>query len=130
MKRPPNTATTSALWMVLLSAIAATAPAQSQQVDVTGTWLFEVQTSGGSGSPTFSFKQDGEQLTGRYHGQFGEAEVRGTVKGTAISFSFEVVVQGTAITVTYSGTVEKDTMRGKVNYGDVAQGTFTAKRKS
>ena len=31
--------------------------------------------------------------------------------------------------VTYTGTVEKDTMKGKVTLGDAAEGTFTGKKK-
>ena len=96
------------------------------KVDVTGTWVFQVETSGGSGSPTFTFKQEGETLTGKYSGQFGEADIKGTVKGNQIEFSFNAEGAGK---ITYSGTIENGTMKGKVNLGDQASGTWTAKRK-
>ena len=32
--------------------------------------------------------------------------------------------------MTYSGTIEKDSMKGTVNLGGIGEGTFTAKRKS
>ena len=87
--------------------------AQSK-VDVTGKWAFNVETSGGSGTPTFTLKQDGEKLTGHYSSAtLGEADVTGTVKDADITFSFTVDVQGTSINVTYTGTVDKDTMKGK-----------------
>ena len=42
------------------------------KVDVTGKWAANVETSAGSGAPNFTFKQDGEKLTGHYVGTFGE----------------------------------------------------------
>jgi hypothetical protein len=98
-------------------------------VDVTGTWIFRVETSGGSGSPSFTFKQEGENLTGTYKGLFGEAPLTGTVKGNAISFSFKVSAQGIEGVVTYTGTVDGDSMKGNVTLGDVGEGTFTGKRQ-
>ena len=64
-----------------------------------------VETSAGAGQPTFTFKQDGEKLTGHYVGTFGEADLTGTVKGADITFSFTVDAQGTALKETYTGTV-------------------------
>ena len=103
--------------------------AQDENVDVTGTWRFQVETAAGSGSPTLTFKQDGEKLTGRYKGLFGEADVSGTVKGKDITFSFKADAQGTEVAITYAGTVDKDTIKGKVTLGDLGEGTFTAKRQ-
>ena len=115
----------------LLYAMSPTLAAQSSsKVDVTGKWQFTVETSAGSGTPNFTFKQDGEKLTGPYSGQLGEADLAGTVKGDAIAFTFKGDAQGTTIDVAYSGTVEtKDSMKGKVNLGGLAEGTFTGKRQ-
>jgi hypothetical protein len=63
------------------------AAGQASKVDVTGKWLFNVQTDAGSGTPTVTLKQDGEKLTGHYSSQnFGEQELTGTVKATRSSF--------------------------------------------
>jgi hypothetical protein len=32
------------------------------------------------------------------------------------------------LVVTYAGTVEGDSMKGKVSYGDMGEGTFTGKK--
>jgi hypothetical protein len=98
-------------------------------VNVTGTWVFDVQTSAGSGSPTMMFKQEGEKLTGHYSGQLGELPLTGTVKDSKITFQMDVSVEGTNLTIVYSGTVEKDAMKGTVSLGQAGDGTFTAKRK-
>jgi hypothetical protein len=104
--------------------------AQAAKVSVTGKWLFNVETGAGSGTPTMTFTQDGEKLTGKYQGQFGEADLTGTVKGQDIAFSFNVDAQGTAVSFKYTGTIEnKDALKGKVEIVGVGEGTFTAKRQ-
>jgi hypothetical protein len=104
--------------------------AQAGKVDVTGKWTFAVETAAGSGTPTMTFKQDGEKLTGHYSGQLGEADLTGTVKGQDISFKFTVDVQGQTLNALYTGTVEsKDSMKGKVDLVGLGEGTFTAKRQ-
>ena len=108
-----------------------TTVAAQQKVDVTGKWAFTVETGAGSGNPTVTLKQDGEKLTGHYSSTaLGEAEVKGTVIGQKITLLVNVEVQGTALAVTYSGTVEGPTsMKGTVDLGGQANGTFTGKRQ-
>lgn len=114
--------------IVLLASLTAAAQAKT---DITGKWLFTVQTDAGTGTPTVTFKQDGEKLTGHYSSQLlGEADLTGSVKGKEIKFSFTADLQGTAVNVTYAGTIEdKDSLKGTVDLGGLAQGTFTAKRQ-
>jgi uncharacterized protein (DUF2147 family) len=120
----------AATLIVLWSAPAARA-AQAAKIDVTGKWAFTVQTSAGSGTPTVTLKQDGEKLTGHYSSaNLGEADLTGRVEGRDIEFSFMAEAQGVSFQVTYTGTIEdKDSMKGKVDLGGQAQGTFTAKRQ-
>jgi hypothetical protein len=102
----------------------------ASKIDVTGKWTFQVETTAGGGTPTFTFKQDGEKLTGHYSGQLGEADFTGSVKGRDISLAFGVDVQGLHIDVTYAGTIEsKDAMKGTVKLGGLGEGTFTGKRQ-
>jgi hypothetical protein len=98
-------------------------------LDVSGTWALDVATGAGGGTPTITLVQKGEGLSGRYSGQLGEAPLTGTVKGTAITFQFPVDIQGTSLTIVYTGTVEKDTMKGTVKLGEAGEGTFTGSRK-
>jgi len=116
--------------IVVLAGILSVARVAAQaKVDVTGKWAFNVETAAGAGAPTFTFKQDGEKLTGHYTGTFGESDVTGTVKGAEIMITFTVDAQGNAIKETYTGTVDKDTMKGKIVIEGVGEGTFTAKRQ-
>jgi hypothetical protein len=116
--------------IVLLSIVLpGVAPLFAQGVNVTGEWTFNVQTDQGGGTPTITFKQDGEKLTGKYVGQLGNADLTGTVKGSAIHFTFTIDAQGQQAPVTYDGTVEKNTMKGKLDIGGMINGTFTATKK-
>ena len=112
-------------------AVTAAAAQDAKRVDVTGKWTFDVTTSAGSGTPAVTFKQSGETLTGHYSStNLGEADLTGTVKGTDIAFKFTGTVQGMSVEVTYSGTIESNNeMKGKLDIGGLAQGTFTAKRQ-
>jgi hypothetical protein len=116
--------------LVLTFTVAASA-VQSTKVDVTGVWTFMVESAAGSSSPTLTFKQDGEKLTGRYSSQLmGEVELSGTVKGQTIEFVVSSNVQGAQIELKYTGTIDgKDSMKGKLSAGEFGDGTFTAKRK-
>src|SRR5262245_63011287 len=115
-----------ALAIVALSTIGF---AQSK-IDLTGNWVFTVETSAGSGTPTSTLKQDGDKVTGHYSGQLGEADLTGALKGQELVFEFTVDVQGMPLKCTYTGNVEnKDSIKGSVNIAGLANGTFTAKRQ-
>ena len=132
MRVPRRAIILTALALLTSVALPCTGFAQGEKkTDVTGKWLFTVTTGGGSGTPTVTFKQAGDSLTGHYSSQlFGEVDFKGTVKDRQVTFSFSSSVQGTSVTVTYSGTVEgADAMKGKVDFGSYGAGTFTAKRQ-
>lgn len=107
---------------------AAAAPAASA-INITGNWSAAVETAQGSGNPSFTFKQEGETLTGTYKGQLGEGPLKGTVKGNDIAFTIKVNAQGQDLELVYTGKIEnKDAMKGKVVLGQIGEGTWTAKK--
>jgi len=99
--------------------------------NISGVWSFTVETPAGTGTPTFTLKQDGEKITGTYKGQLGEAPVNGTIKGSDVTLMIKVAPQGEEITVTYTGKLTgKDTMSGKATFGSLGEGNWSAKKKS
>ena len=102
--------------------------AAADDAKVAGEWKFTVESPNGTGTPTVVFKQDGGTLTGTYKGRLGEAPLKGTIKGNEIKFSLTISPQGQDIQIDYSGEVDGDTMKGKVKFGEMAEGTFTGKR--
>jgi len=121
----------AALFVAIYSLAAALTYAGQAKVDITGTWIFEVQTDAGTGTPTVTFKQDGEKLTGHYSSQtLGEADLMGTIKGNDVTFNFMADLQGQAVPVAYKATVEgPSSMKGTIDIGGLAGGTFTGKKK-
>jgi hypothetical protein len=98
--------------------------------DISGKWTFNVETAAGSGTPTFTFKQAGEKLTGTYNGTFGTAELTGTVKGDAIEFTFEAVLGDQKGKVVYKGKIEAaGKMAGSVDYAGLGSGTWNATKQ-
>lgn len=107
--------------------------AAGQEDKASGIWNLVVETPGGTGRPTFSFKQEGENLTGTYEGPLGKADVTGTVKGNDIVFSIFVHTRGQDVRITYTGKLQgPDKMKGTVRFGDNAEGgegTWTGKKQ-
>ena len=105
--------------------------AAQAKVDITGKWQFTVETEAGTGTPTVTFKQDGEKLTGHYSSAtLGEADLTGTVKGQNLNFTFTADLGGQAAPVTYAAKIEsKDAMKGTIDIAGLASGTFTGKRQ-
>jgi hypothetical protein len=118
--------TFAALLVIMFAAIIPAMAADDAKV--AGEWKFTVESPNGTGTPTVTFKQDGGNLTGTYKGRLGEAPLKGTIKGNEIKFTLNVSVQGQDLQIDYSGEVTGDSMKGKVKFGEMAEGTFTGKR--
>jgi hypothetical protein len=115
----------AAVFVLVGAALAAQA-----KVDMTGKWMFNVTTDAGTGTPTFTVKQDGEKLSGHYTGTLGEADFTGTNNGKDFTIAFSVDAQGTKLDVTYKGTFDsKDAVKGSVSIVGLGEGTFTGKRQ-
>src|SRR2546426_323814 len=92
---------------LLFTILCAVTLSYAQTADMTGKWVFQVETTAGGGTPTFTFKQEGDKLTGHYSGQLGEADLDGTVKGRQMDFKFVTEVQGFGVEAIYSGVIMK-----------------------
>jgi hypothetical protein len=101
----------------------------SRAADVTGTWIMAVQTSAGSGSPTFTLVQKGDAISGTYKGQLGEAPVTGIMSGNDITLEFSVDAQGQNLTIKYTGKVDGKSVSGNVALGAFGSGTFTGTKQ-
>ncbi len=104
--------------------------AAAQEVRVAGTWDITLETGRGTANPSMTLAQDGEKITGTYRGRLGESKLGGTLKGNAIQFSVTLKFQDQPVTISYRGTVDGDSMKGTVQFGDRGSGSWTAKRRS
>ena len=101
----------------------------SRAADVSGTWIMTVQTSAGSGSPTFTLVQKGDAISGTYKGQLGEAPVTGAMSGNDMTLEFSVDLQGQSLTIKYTGKVDGKSVSGNVSLGGFGSGTFTGTKQ-
>jgi hypothetical protein len=115
--------------LCLLALFVALAPPEAHAADVSGTWVMAVKFGEINGAPTFILSQQDDKVTGSFKGQLGEAVVAGTVTGNAIKLSFKTQSQGQDLEVVYTGTVDGDSMSGKVEFVGSGEGTFTGKKK-
>ena len=72
---------------------------------------------------------DGTNLTGTIHGPMGDVDVTGTVDGTNVKFGATVNANGQQFQISFSGTIDKDTITGTLDFGGQGGTDFTAKRK-
>jgi len=119
---------------ILLATAASTVSAQADKkpaADISGKWAFTVTSDVGSGTPTVTFKQKGDSLTGHYSSQaLGEIDFVGTYKGGKINFAVSAEAGGQAFTMSFAGTVEgNDDMNGTIDFAGMATGTFSGKRQ-
>jgi len=116
--------------IITVALLLAAAPAVgAQSTNVSGNWKLTLETPNGTANPSLVLKQDGEKLTGTYKGRFGESPLEGAVKGKEIKFTVKVNAQGQEILLEYAGTVEGDTMKGKVKFGDMGDADFSGKKE-
>ena len=102
--------------------------------DVSGKWKSEFETADGQKvQNVFTFKVDGEKLTGTVYSSFANAEAKieeGEVKGDAISFAITRNFGGTDARFRYKGKVAGDEIKFVVTIGDEGmQLEITAKRE-
>src|SRR5262249_3741674 len=113
----------------LLFAVLLAAPLFAQaQADVTGEWYASYATPLGPQEMKIYLTQEGPRVSGHTTSEYGESQVRGTINGQDIQFSFSSTDGGRAIEIRVTARVDGERMRGTAKIGDRAEGTFTAER--
>ena len=100
-------------------------------VDLNGKWTVRVQ--GWPGDITYTFKVEGDRLTGTVSGRQGDTRIAdGKISGDEISFTVTVERQGPKIKQLYKGKVAGDEIKFarsvEGGQGDQPPIKFTAKR--
>lgn len=99
-------------------------------LDLSGDWVLTVESQFGSERFDMAVQQTGNQLAGTVSGKPGRAAYTGTVDGDAVNFNFTIGARGMQLKIDQAGTVQGDNLiKGKSRIGQLAEGTFTAKRK-
>jgi len=116
--------------LVLVLAIAASLAFAAQAVNVSGEWEMKATTPRGERISPLKFEQNGEKLIVTTTNRAGEEITsEGTLKGSDIQWSMVRSTPRGEFTVTYTGKVEGDTMKGQAAMGDMGTMDWTAARK-
>ena len=113
---------------LVLACVLLAASFAAAQGSVAGTWKLNFQTDQGAVDADLILKQDGEKVTGTLNSPQGEAPLEGTFKGGKLVLSMSVDAGGQALTITFDGALEKDTLKGNVDFGGFGSATWTATR--
>jgi hypothetical protein len=115
----------AAVLLVFVSALALCAYA----ADISGQWTATFDTQVGQQSYTYTFKVDGEKLTGTAKSANGEVEIQnGVVKGDDVSFVENLDYQGQKLVITYTGKVSGDEIKFTRDVAGAAKEDLVAKR--
>ncbi|MGD9798831.1 MAG: hypothetical protein AB7H43_05270 [Acidimicrobiia bacterium] len=95
---------------------------------VDGTWNATMNTPQGAQAMTIELQSEGSTLTGTMGSAMGSMAVEaGTIDGDAVAWECKLT-QPMAITLSFKGTVDGDSMSGDASFGSFGSGSFSATR--
>jgi hypothetical protein len=98
---------------------------------VAGSWTLATNVQGNTGSPSCTFKQDAEKITGTCSAPNNtQSEVTGEVTDANVTFRYTIEWDGNPLTLVFTGTLDSDTtMKGTIDVQPMGvPGEFTAKK--
>ena len=112
--------------VLLLAAVIA-----AHAADISGTWKATAEGPNGAMERTFTFKQDGEKLTGKtVSSMVGESTITdGKVTGNDVTFTITINFGGDDMKVTYKGKINGNEIKFESDAGGNTF-TWTAKKTS
>ena len=120
-----NRLRSAAVFTLLTAGLAFTAWA----ADVTGKWTATFNTQVGEQHYTYTFKVEGEKLTGTAKNDNGSTDItNGTIKGDQVSFEENLDYNGQTILIKYTGTVSGDSIKLHRKVGEFADEDLVADR--
>ena len=97
--------------------------------DITGTWTAAFETQIGTQSYTYTFKVEGNKLTGHVKSQYSDSDIQeGTISGDDISFVENLTCEGMPLRIVYKGRISGDEIKLSRNVADIAIEEAVAKR--
>lgn len=97
--------------------------------DIDGQWKATFDTQIGEQHYTYTFKADGEKLTGTAKNDRGTTDIeKGTIKGDEVYFVENLEFDGNKIQITYTGKISGDEIKFTRKVEDFATEELVAKR--
>jgi len=115
--------------ILMMTALIAGLTLSARAANVDGKWESTFSTQMGDQHYTYTFKADGEKLTGTAKNDRGETTIaNGTIKGDDVSFVENLDFNGNQIAITYTGKISGDEIKFTRKVGDFATEELVAKR--
>jgi hypothetical protein len=95
---------------------------------LSGDWDISLNTPIGPAQSRASLKHEGENLSGRIKTMFGEFPISGTLKDKDVTLKYTISADGNSLTVTLTGKLEGETMKGSADFETAGEGDWTAKK--
>ena len=121
-------------WSAKRKAAGAAAPPSaapaSSGAGVAGDWDMTIESPQGKRTVGLSIKDEGGKLSGKIKNQQGETALDSiALSGSDITFKMTRDIQGQQMVFAYKGKVEGNKMKGEVDFGGMATGTWEAVKK-
>ena len=118
------------LLLVLAVAFVAVVPAANAQtaLSVAGEWNASMNTPGGTREFKVIFAQKGDSLSGTVKRATGDVPLKGSVKGSDVTFEYTIDYGGSAITLVVTAKVTGDDMKGAIDLSGGVSEAFNATR--
>ncbi len=97
--------------------------------DVSGTWTMSLESPNGAVAASLTLKQEGDKVTGTYHGPRNEAPATGTLNGNDLKLSAEINAGGQSIPLVITGKIAGDKLEGSLDFAGQRSVSFTATKK-
>ena len=99
--------------------------------DYLGEWDITTLSPVGESTNTVEFRKDGETLKAIAKSPQGERPYDSVaVDGNKVTLVLTIDFQGQPMVITYLGTIADTSIDGSADFGGLAQGSFSAKRKA
>jgi D-glucosaminate-6-phosphate ammonia-lyase len=120
-----------------LHAVLSAPPTQKPQeaprapaADLTGVWDVQIEFRAGAGSHTLSLHQQDGRIQGIHRGEFIARDLSGVIDGDSVRLQSRLPERaiGNALSFTFTGKVEGDTMSGELDMGEYLKARWSARR--
>ena len=103
---------------------------QGAPANVAGIWNVEVKYLRGVGTQRFLLQQEENAVKGAHQGEIYSGNLAGIVHANEISFHSALPVGGNEIHYSFSGTVNGNSMSGKVTLGEYGHAEWSATKET
>jgi L-seryl-tRNA(Ser) seleniumtransferase len=105
-------------------------PPKTAVTDLTGVWDVHIEFQASTGEHSLSLQQQGNSIQGIHRGEFVARDLSGTIDGDAVRLSSNLPERaiGNALSFSFTGKVEGETMWGELDMGEYLKARWSAKR--